>query len=188
MSPPVTVEALPQRLLRGLAVVVGIAALWTALYWLNDWAFHFLEKTQAANWVFLPAALRLIAVLIWGVPGALGLWLGAVVTSTQVFGTWTLPVLVLAPMSGLAPWLAVALMREPLTLTPDLGGLSVGDLTQLAIASATCSAALHSVGFLVLSTPLANPADILVMLIGDLVGTLVVLYAIKAALAVLPSR
>lgn len=181
-------EALPRRLLRDLAVIAGVASLWTGLYWLNDWAFHFLEKTQAASWIFLPAALRLIAVLVWGVPGALGLWLGAVVTSTQVFGSWTWPVLVLSPMSALAPMLAVAIMREPLALQPDLSGLSVGDLTQLAIANATCSAALHSLVFLALNSPIADPADILVMLIADLIGTLVVLYAMKLAMAALPGR
>lgn len=181
-----TAETLRQRLPRDLAVIAGIAALWVGLYWLNDWVFHFLEKTQAANWIFLPAALRLIAVLVWGVPGALGLWLGTTVTSSQVFGAWTPAVLIAAPMSALAPLLAVAVMRGPLRLRPDLGGLSIGDLTQLALANATCSAMLHSLAFLVLNDPIANPADIFVMLVGDLIGTLVVLYVVKLALAALP--
>ena len=176
------------RLPRDLAAIAGTAALWVSLYWLNDWAFPFLEKSQAASWIFLPAALRLIAVLIWGVPGALGLWLGAVVTSGQVFGIWTPATLVVAPMSALAPLLAVSLMREPLALEADLSGLSVGALTQLAIANATCSALLDSLVFLWLNDPIANPADIMVMLVGDLVGTLVVLFAFKLVLAVLPAR
>jgi hypothetical protein len=184
----VTAEPPLQRLPRDLAVVAGIAVLWVGLYWLNDWAFHFLEKTQAANWIFLPAALRLIAVLVWGVPGALGLWLGALVTSSQVFGNWTPAVLIASPMSALAPLLAVTIMRGPLGLKPDLGGLSIGDLTQLAIANATCSAMLHSLVFLALNDPKANPSDILVMLLGDLFGTLVVLYAIKLASVALSAR
>ncbi len=183
-----TTEAWLQRLLRNLAVVAGIAVLWVGLYWLNDWAFRVLEKTQAASWIFLPAALRLIAVLVWGLPGALGLWIGAIVTSSQVFGSWTPAVLIAAPMSALAPLLAVTLMREPLALKPDLGGLSVGDLAQLALANATCSALLHSLVFLVLNDPKANPSDIMTMLIGDLVGTLVVLYALKLLMIALPAR
>lgn len=183
-----TAEVSQQRFLRNLAAVAGIAALWVGMYWLNDWAFHFLEKTQAASWIFMPAALRLIAVLVWGLPGALGLWIGAIVTSSQVFGIWTPAVLIAAPMSSLAPLLAVTLMREPLALKPDLGGLSVGDLTQLALANATCSALLHSLVFLGLNDHRADPADIFTMLIGDLVGTLVVLYALKLLLAALPAR
>ena len=182
------VEAPLHRLPRDLAAVAGIAALWVCLYWLNDWAFDFLDKTQAASWIFLPAALRLIAVLVWGLPGALGLWIGTMVTSSQVFGSWTPAVLIAAPMSALAPLLAVALMRKPLGLRPDLGGLSVGTLAQLAVASASCSALLHSLVFLWLNDPRANPADILIMLFGDLVGTLVVVYALKLLLAVLPAR
>ena len=75
-----------------------------------------------------------------------------------------------------------------MALKPDLGGLSVGTLAQLAVASASCSALLHSLVFLWLNDPRANPADILIMLFGDLVGTLVVLYALKLLLAVLPAR
>lgn len=181
-------EALPARLLRDLAVIAGVAAMWLGLYYLNDWAFSFFHKTEAASWVFLPAALRLVAVLLWGVPGALGLWLGAVITSSVVFGQLTPAVLIAAPMSALAPLLAVAIMRRPLALRPDLGGLSVGSLVQLALANATCSALLHSLAFLVLNDAKAHAADIFVMLTGDLVGTLVVLYALKLALSVLPAR
>lgn len=169
-------------------MVVGVAVLWVCLYTLNEWAFPFFEKTKAASWIYLPAALRLIAVLLWGLPGALGLWIGAMVTSSMVFGAWTPAVLIAAPMSALAPMLAVTLMREPLALRPDLGGLSVFALAQLAVASATCSALLHSLVFLILGDPKANPADIFTMLIGDLIGTLVVLYALKLLLAVLPAR
>ena len=183
-----TSEASLQRVIRSFPVAAGIAVLWVCLYWLNDWAFHSLEKTQAASWIFLPAALRLIAVLIWGLPGALGLWIGALVTSSQVFGSWTPAVLIAAPMSALAPLLAVALMREPLGLKPDLRGLSVGALAQLALANATCSALLHCLVFILLNDPIANPADILTMLIGDLIGTLVALYALKLLLSILPAR
>lgn len=183
-----TAEAARHRFLRDLAVVAGTAALWVCLYWLNDWAFHFLEKTQTASWIFLPAALRLIAVLVWGLPGALGLWIGTMVTSSQVFGNWTPAVLIAAPASALAPLLAVALMRKPLGLRPDLRGLGPGDLAQLAIANAMCSALLHSLVFLFLGDPRANPADIFTMLSGDLVGTLVVLYALKLLLSALPAR
>ena len=188
MWPRVTTEASRPRLLGRVAVVAGTAGLWVCLYWLNDWAFTPLEKTQAASWIFLPAALRLVAVLVWGLPAALGLWLGAMVTSSQVFGIWSPAVLAAAPMSALAPLLAVTIMREPLNLKPDLGGLSVATLAQLAIASATCSALLHSLVFMGMNDPKADPADIFVMLIGDLVGTLAVLYAFKLLLALLPRR
>lgn len=183
-----TAEAPLRRTLSALAVVVGTAALWVALYKLNEWAFAFSSKTEAAAWIFLPAALRLVAVLVWGVAGALGLWLGAIVTASMVFGVASPMVIVAAPVNGLAPLLAVAVMRGPLALRPDLGGLSAGALAQLAVANATCSALLHSLVFFELGDPRANPADIFTMLIGDLVGTLVVLYALKLLLVALPGR
>ena len=63
------VEAPLHRLPRDLAAVAGIAALWVCLYWLNDWAFDFLEKTQAASWIFLPvpelAVLKTLFTLVF---------------------------------------------------------------------------------------------------------------------------
>lgn len=168
-----------------LSVVVAIAALWVGLYRLNAWAFAFLSKSDAASWIFLPAALRLVAVLVGGLPGALGLWLGGIVTGSAVFGHGTPAVLIVSSVSALAPLLAVAVLRQPLGLQPDLRGLGAGALALLALANAVCSATLHSLAFLWLGDPIANPADVLTMLIGDLVGSFVVLYALKLLLAAL---
>lgn len=179
--------ALPQGLVR-LVAVAATAALWVGLYTLNDWALSRFAESKAASWIFLPAALRLLAVLLWGWAGALGLWIGAVVTASLVFGLGWSIVFIVAPASGLAPLLAVRLLRQRLGLRPDLQGLGAGGLVQLAAASATCSALLHSLVFLWLGSPIADPADMLTMLVGDLAGTFVVLYALKLLLAALPRR
>ena len=179
---------MPRRAWIDLAGAPATALLWIGLFHLNGWVFAALEETGTANWIFLPAALRLLAVLVWGWAGALGLWVGTFVTASMVFGCGSAAVWVAPPLSALAPLIAVGLLRKPLGLRPDLQGLRAADLAQLALASATLSAALHSLAFVWVGAALANPADVITMLVGDLVGTFVVLYALKLVLSALPAR
>ena len=58
----------------------------------------------------------------------------------------------------------------------------------VAVGLRQAGALLHLVAFLALKDPKANPSDIFTMLTGDLVGTLVVLYAYKLLLIALPAR
>ena len=171
-----------------LLEVAAAAAVWVWLYRLNQWAFPFFEKSSTASWIFLPAAWRLIAVLVWGWRGALGLWIGTLITSAELFGLWSAASLLAAPMSAVAPLLAVGLMRRPLALRPDLNGFSAADLALLAALNAVCSASLHSIVFVLVGVPRAAPSDMFTMMIGDVLGTFLVLYALKLALAALPAR
>ena len=68
-----------------VAAVPAVALLWVGLYHLNDWMFAAFEEGRAANWIFLPAGLRLIAVLVLGWRGVLGLWLGTLATPNDAF-------------------------------------------------------------------------------------------------------
>ncbi len=70
------------------------------------------------------------------------------------------------------PLLAVSLLREPLALRADLDGLSATDPVLLAGTKAACSAGQHGAAFLLLGDARADPADVLVVRAGDVVGTL----------------
>lgn len=177
-----------RRGVQGLLEVVVAAALWVCLFRLNEWAFPFLEKTRTASWLFLPAAWRLVAVLVWGWRGAIGLSIGTLVTTDDLFGDGFAASAVAAVMSGAAPLLAVGLMRKPLALRPDLNGLRAADLALLAGLNAVCSVALINLTFALLGNPRGNQVDVFTMLVGDLVGTFLVLYTLKLALAALPRR
>ena len=67
-------------------------------------------------------------------------------------------------------------------------GLGAGALALLVLANAVCSATLHSLALLWLGDPIANPADVLTMRVGDVVGTFVVLYGLKPLLAALAPK
>lgn len=172
-----------------VAAVPAIALLWIGLYQLNGWVFAALEETETANWIFLPAALRLIAVLVLGWRGVLGLWLGTLATNVDIFDdVWSEPSLGVATVSALSPWLAVAMTRGRLDLRADLSGLGAADLVLLAIVSAICSALLHSAYLQWHGFDLATAGSPITMFVGNVVGSFVALYLFKLAIGVLSRR
>jgi hypothetical protein len=157
------------------------AALWVCVYYLNGWLFAALESTRTANWVFLPAAVRLLVVLLFGGWGALGLGVGTLITNGPIFGWMTLPSAAVATLSALAPYLAVQAGRVLLRLPATLHGVTGISLLQLGAMSAACSVLMHSVLFYILDS--ANGInDLVSMLVGDVLGTLLLLYALRTLL------
>ena len=46
--------------------ICAVALLWVALFEVNNWLFSITEVSRYINWIFLPAALRVLAVLVLG--------------------------------------------------------------------------------------------------------------------------
>ena len=167
---------------RTVALEIGaVAALWVLLFQLNSWLFARWETSALANWIFLPAALRLVAVLILGWRGALGLLLGAVVTSALMETPWPENV-VLPALSALGPVIAVKLARDHLHWPVDLQGLRYSHLMWLAALGAVSNGLLHH-AYLALSAPDLDWDEVLVTMVGgDLLGTFVVMVVASAVL------
>ncbi len=72
-----------------------------------------------------------------------------------------------------------ALLKMPTTLL----GLTPTALVVLALASAACSVALNTLVFRLYGVAPAAAWEVLAMFVGDLVGTLIVLYLIRALIA-----
>jgi hypothetical protein len=167
--------------------VGGIALLWMLLYGLNGWLFASLEVNPYVNWIFLPAALRVLAVLVFGWRGALGLFIGALITFDPNTGSSAFSAIPQAALSALAPWVAVTGTARWLGVAPDLKGLSFKQLALLSFAGAGLNALSHSLLFSYLADDLALLQAFWPMFGGDLLGTLLVVYAAHAALRMLPS-
>ena len=56
--------------------VGGVALAYWLLYDLNAWFFASFSFTATVAWIFLPAAIRVIAVLLLGWRGFAGLFIG----------------------------------------------------------------------------------------------------------------
>jgi len=178
VSNPLVVSNLSARtFLVQLSVVAG---LWVGLYVLNDWLFDRLAFSEHVSWIFLPAALRMIAVLLAGWVGALGIFLGSLATCIYFLGTSDPSyVVVIAVISALAPTAALLVRARFWGPQLNLTGLSATHLLALSTVAAGFTAIIHNAYFMMLGKVDAVASSMGAMFVGDLIGTLIVLYGAK---------
>jgi len=170
------------------ASAIAVALLWVLLFRLNRWALSSFDVTVFISWIFLPAAIRMLAIMACDWVGALGLFAGALFTN-QADPTISLTDgIVLAFLSSAGPlvafWCCTRLLRLPFTLA----GLTAKQLLVFATVGAALNAVPHNIYFF-LSGRMTSPIEGLVpMFLGDLIGTMVVLYAVSLALRLLFKR
>ena len=173
----------PPSLLSQLGLVAGA---WVVLYILNDWLFDHAAISLYASWVFLPAALRMLAVLLFGWTGVLGLFIGSFITGyyTHEFDNPGM-VIVLAGLSALAPMVAYLVCARLFGIRADLQGLSAKHLVVLSIVVALVGSVLHNLHFSAIGATDAFSDTFIAMFVGDLIGTFVVLYVAKLVIGIL---
>lgn len=168
-----------------LAQLTLIAGCWICLYVLNDWLFDHVAVSQYASWIFLPAALRMLAVLLCGWTGVLGLFIGSLITAYYTHDlNDPAMVIVLAGLSALAPMVAYMVCAKLFGLRGDLRGLSASHLIALSVAVALAGSVLHNLHFVMIGATHAFGHTFMTMFVGDLIGTFIMLYAAKFLMSV----
>jgi hypothetical protein len=165
------------------AMVLATIALFLGMLGVNDWLFRRFEFVPGINWVYLPAGTRLLCTLLFAEAGAIGLLL----VSWFVSFLWFFPGQFERPFIGgiiasIAPYGVYRWARQRYGLQASLANLTPGRLMVLIVAYSVASPLLHHVYF-----ALDGQQDLLrgflVMVIGDLNGTLLVIYAMKGLLS-----
>ncbi len=158
---------------------VGLsAASFYLLFQLNNLLFEQLDYAHGVSWLFLPSGLRLGLVLLFGLQGALGVVLGSLLIGIGN-GLSGIELVLTSLISGLAPWLARWVSLRIFLLRSDLSNLGAVMLLKMALVFALVSAAGHQLLYLNLGLSESFLKNTSVMALGDLAGTLVVLYGMK---------
>ena len=164
-----------------LVHAAGVAAAWLVLFWLNDVLFAAVEVDAFTSWVFLPAAIRVVAVMLFGWAGIAGLFLGSCITIVpEVHFNWARAGAI-SLVSALAPLIAVRTCQGWLNLPDTLAGLNPRNLLLFALAGAAASVALHQFVFVLFDTRDDVLEGMVPMFVGDLLGTALVLFAASCA-------
>lgn len=181
-------ERIPMaRFLKSSLVVLAVALVYTLLHLFNELLFARLRFSAGVEWVFLPSGLRLLAVLLLAARGALGVALAsACVGLLRVFPDDPITCIGAGVVSGLAPWLACRGATRALRVREDLAGLGAADLLKLTLAFALVSAILHQLWYVARGHSDSLLQGIAAMVVGDILGALIVLYAARLVLGVLP--
>ena len=167
-----------------LISVLAAAALYFGFYQLNELLFSALEVHKGANWIFLPAGLRLLCTLVLGGEGAIGLLLASFAISFGPQAHADIVTAVIAPViSAGAPYLIYrfALFRG---MPATLEQLNARSLSLLILMYAAASSFLHSVWYSMRGISADFLSGLIAMFVGDLIGTMIVIYTIKSLIAV----
>lgn len=163
--------------------IAASALLYFGFFHLNGWLFSALEVHRGANWIFLPAGLRLLNTLLLGGEGAIGLLLASFVLSFGSVHNDPITAAVAPFISAGAPYLIYrfALARG---LPSSLEKLTPASLSVLIVTYAAASSFLHSVWYSMRGVSQSFFSGFSAMFIGDLIGTMIIIYAIKLLITI----
>jgi hypothetical protein len=167
--------------------ILAVAILYFVGFYANDALFSNLEHHRGAHWIFLPAGLRLLSILLLGSIGAIGIFLGSLLVAFRLGESTLIDIIVEALISAGAPLLTYFLALR-YCLSVDLKNLNAKSLFLFATFFAAASALLHSIWFATQGVAESFAASFLAMFVGDLLGTIIVLYVIRAGLIFMDHR
>ncbi len=155
-----------------------------SLYTLNDWLFVSLEFHTGVHWIYLPAGLRLLCTLLMGAEGAIGLFLGSLLI--RITTNSNLDSITLFEAAVISAGIPYVIYRTALFygMASSLENLSVKSLFVLTFAYALATAFAHSILFRLLGVSENFMGTFTAMFVGDLSGTLIVIYFIKCCLLI----
>jgi len=167
--------------------ILAVAALYFVGFYANDVLFSNLEHHRGAHWIFLPAGLRLLGILLLGSIGAIGIFLGSLLATLILGQSTPLGMVVESLISAGAPLLTyyVALRYG---LSVNLKNLNAKSLFVLATVFSAASALMHSIWYATQGVAESFATSFLAMFIGNLLGTSIVLYIIRAGLVFAGNR
>jgi hypothetical protein len=170
-------------------MVVTTMVAFIAMLAANEWLFAHLEFVEGISWVYLPAGMRLLCVLLFGNAGALGLllvsWLACFF---HFFPDDHLRAFMGGVLSAAAPWIANRIAQTVFGLRASLTNLSPARLLVCILLYSVASPLLHLVWFMLNGDDGNHLHGFFVMFVGDLTGTLIVVYVMKGILSLLPAR
>ena len=114
------------------------AVLFFFVFHLNTLLLHALAHTHGVNWIFLPAGLRVLLVLVLGLPGAIGILLGTWLLDFNTTGTLSQGLWLNGLISGGIPYVLMKLLVRVGQLP---GQLSEIDRTQIVVFTLLIAAA-----------------------------------------------
>lgn len=171
---------------------IGYAALtifvFLALNRVNEFVFGPFEHSAGINWVFLPAGIRLLATLLFGFAGFLGLLLASLYLNFQHFVFQDDVRALGGAIAGAGgPYLAYLFAKHWFDLGPRLKNLTAQRLLVTGVLCGIMSPAFHH-AFMWVQTGLIDWTALGVMMTGDIVGILIVLYLAKGLIVLTDPR
>ena len=166
------------RILNPLIIVFGVALSWFCLDVLNKNFFQFLQVNDFLYSIYWLSGIRLIAIILFGWLGALGLFVGYICGGILIRGFSVEAAISLGALSALAPLLAFTLWEKITGLSRDFKGVSIGNLLLLVLLHSSFTAVFRTSYFYFISEP-KGLSYVVSVFMANLVGSTLLLYALK---------
>jgi hypothetical protein len=174
---------LKQKAAKHLGYVGITTVTFIGLNWLNELVFIQFEQSNGINWVFIPAGIRLLATLLFGLAGFEGLLLAGIYLNFHHFVFQNDFRALSGAVAGAGgPYLAYLFAKHWFDLGPRLSGLTAGRLLFTGVLCALMSPGFHH-AFMWVQTGVMDWLGLTAMIVGDFMGILIVLYTAKALIA-----
>ena len=165
-----------------MAWIVGFALLYFAAYWLSDFITDITKIIpDRVSLIYLPAFVRVVSVLVAGLAGLLGIFVGTLAVSLVYLGDPAHLALANASASaagiGLSYWLLIKAMgRRSLPLNLPV-------LVLLTVLYSTFNAVIHGLVWdLIGMSDGLSTTDLTLMMIGDLAGVVLMYFVFRSAI------
>lgn len=169
-------------------LVAVTMVLFVAMLVVNELVFTHLEFVRGVNWIYLPAGMRLLCTLLFAEEGAVGLLLASwLVSFFYFFPDQPSRAFVGGIVAAVAPYAVYCVARRRWGLERSLANLTPSRLLVPALVYSVASPLLHHVMF-ALQGQRDLARSFLAMFVGDLTGTLIVIYTAKALLVAVRPR
>lgn len=165
-----------------IMIATGVAVVWLALFKLNAFAFSYLEHSSRAHWIFLPAALRVISVLLFEEAGVIGLMLGAYLTLPHDDASSLPYELLLSASSAIAPLIAIWFCQRFFKIAHNLVGLRGHHIVALSFVSAAANSVVLNASMAIAGKLHGDWNQVSTIFVGDMLGT-ATLLSVFAVLA-----
>lgn len=169
----------------GLGVLLSVVLFLTALL-VNELMFPGLAFITGVNWIYLPAGIRLLCTLLFAEAGATGLFIASWVACVlYFFPDDAIRSVAGAVVATLAPYFSYLVVERRYGLSTSLKNLSGLRLLTAAVLYAWAGSSLHHLWFWLSGDQHASMKSWCVMFVGDLCGTLIVLYSFRLLIVLL---
>jgi len=162
-------------------IVAGIATAWVVFYQLNIFFFSGLELNPFVNWIFLPAEIKLLSILLFDYIAIAGLFIGAMITSDILLYPIS-HLVVVSAISAINPYFAVNISKRCLKLDNLFYNLQISQLLIICFTAAFFNSVAHIIylkSVKIADTPLLGA---IIMMIGDFLGCVLVILLFALAI------
>jgi len=168
------------KILKQIATVLASALAYYSIFTLNKLFFDSLEFSFGVNWIFIPSGVQLLLVLVAISEGAIGIVLASFMIGLEnYYLDSVLRTFITALISGASPLLARKICFDFLSIEKELENITLKAILQMSVIFAFISASLHQLWFVYNGKSEAFLQSLLVMGVGNLLGTALVLSLIR---------